>query len=131
MANYGPQIRVPGLIAGEDLTAAQHHFVCLVDSTDNVVDLCDAVTDKPIGVLQNAPDSGEEATVCAIGITKVVAHAAIDTSDSIGTAEDGRADIYTAADTTKYIVGQALTDAANAGEVITAAINCVNSRTLA
>jgi len=48
--------------AGTDLSSSQYCFVKL-DSTQNQVVLATAGTDKIIGVLQNAPVSGDVATV--------------------------------------------------------------------
>lgn len=129
MAFNGPQTRIPGLVAGADLTAAQYHFVKL--SAANTVVICAAVTDHPIGVLQNDPGDTEEATVCAIGVTKVSSDAALVAGAAIGTSADGQAVTYTVADTTKYIVGHVLTATANAAEIATVFVNCPAARVLA
>lgn len=129
MAFNGPQTRIPGLVAGADLTAAQYRFVKL--SAAKTVILCAAVTDHPIGVLQNTPDNTEEATVCAIGVTKVSADAALTAGAAIGTSADGQAAAYTVADTTKYIVGHVIAGTAAAGEIATVFVNCPAARVLA
>lgn len=129
MAYHGPQTRVPGLVAGGDLSAQQYRFVKL--SANKTVVICAAVTDKPLGVLQNAPANGEEATVAIEGITKMVAGAAIAFGAGIGTDTTGRAVTYTAADTTKFIVGHVISGVSNANEVATVAIDCQAVRTLA
>lgn len=111
--------------AGADLSAKQFYFVKLDSSGDVVV--CAAVTDIPYGVLQNAPASGEAASVCIIGITKVNGDADLTKGNQIGTASDGQAAAYAAGtDTTKYLVGQVIDDNAAAGGLITAVINCAN-----
>jgi hypothetical protein len=53
--------------AGETMTSSQYHFVEL--QTAPKVHLCDSgsATYYPIGILQNAPASGEEAVVCMLG----------------------------------------------------------------
>ena len=56
--------------AAEDLSSYQYHFVTL-DSAGKA-QLMNAASDVVIGVLQNAPKSGEEATVRVLGISKVV-----------------------------------------------------------
>jgi len=61
--------------AAEDLSNYQYHFVKLNSSGE--VCLLDAGTDIPDGVLQNAPALGEEATVRILGISKIVANAAL------------------------------------------------------
>jgi len=62
-------------LAGEDLSSYQYRFVHMAD--DNTVDLLDNGGEFPIGILQNAPASGEEAVVRVEGISKLVMNAAI------------------------------------------------------
>jgi len=58
-------------IAGEALTSSQYHFVYL--TADNTVKTCShATTQKPVGVLQNAPASGGVARVRIMGVTRVI-----------------------------------------------------------
>ncbi|MBT8365120.1 MAG: DUF2190 family protein [Deltaproteobacteria bacterium] len=85
--------------AGEDLSSFQYHFVHLADN--NSVDLMDGATEFPIGVLQNAPESGETAVVRVMGVSKVVANDALAVgalvkAEYVGAADTGKAD---AADT--------------------------------
>lgn len=61
--------------AAEDLSSYQYHFVKV--NTSGQVRLLDSAAEIPDGVLQNAPASGEEATVRMLGISKVVANAAL------------------------------------------------------
>lgn len=129
MAFEGPQHKIPGLVAGGNLTAKQYHFVKI--SADNTVVICAGVTDKPIGVLQNTPASGQAAEVCSAGTTKIVGDADLTAGDSIGTSADGQAAAYTVADTTKYIVGQVVAANTTAGGIITADIDCRAVRVLA
>lgn len=129
MAYEGPQIKIPGLTASADLSAKQHYLVKM--SGAKTVTVCAATTDKPIGVLQNAPTSGQEAEVCVFGVTKVNSDANLAAGDSIGCAADGQAAAYTVTDTTKYIVGTIIEDNAAAGGLSTAVINCANPRVLA
>ena len=129
MAYEGPQIRIPGLTASASLTTKQYYFVKM--SGEKTVTVCAATTDKPIGVLQNNPASGEEATVCAIGVTKVSGDADLNYGDSIGTSADGEAAAYTASDTTKYIVGQVIEGNTAAHGLVTAFVSCPSARTLA
>lgn len=130
MAYEGAQpVKLAGLTAAADLTAKQFYFVKLASAS--TVNVCSGTTDKPIGVLQNAPDSGEAAEIVCIGVTKVSGDANLAFADSIGTSADGQAAAYTASDTTKYIVGQVILDNSAAGGLATAVINCANARTLA
>lgn len=130
MAWEGPQpIKLPAFKAGADLSAKQYYFVKI--SAANTVIVCAATTDRPIGVLQNKPTSGQTAEVCCIGVTKVSGDADLAVNDAIGTSVDGQAAAYTVTDTTKYIVGVVLADNAAAGGLATAVINCANPRVLA
>lgn len=117
------------LIAGEAMTSSQYKIVKL--SAANTVVVCSGTTDKPIGVLQNAPASGGAALVCYSGVTKVQGDADLAAGNSIGTSADGQAAAYTASDTTKYIIGQVIEDNAAAGGYASALINCAPIRTLA
>lgn len=129
MAFEGPQHKIPGLVAGGDLSTKQYHFVKI--SADNTVVICSGTTDKPIGVLQNKPASGAAAEVCSAGVTKIVGDANLAAGDSIGTSADGQAAVYTVSDTTKYIVGQVIQENTAAGGIITADIDCRAIRVLA
>lgn len=62
-------------LAGEDLSSSQYRFVTL--ETDDQLDLGDSTSDNPYGVLQDAPESGEAASVKVSGETKVVAAEAL------------------------------------------------------
>ena len=126
MAIEGPRVMEDGhLIAGADLSAKQYYFVKL-GSTEGEVILPTAANDRPYGVLQNAPKDGEEALVMNIGITKLVADAALADGDEIGTSSDGQADVKVrGTDLDEFIVGVVLETVANAGEITTAAINCI------
>jgi hypothetical protein len=120
---------IPGFtfsrVAGADLSALQYYYVKL-STTDTVV-VCAAATDVPIGVLQNAPTSGQAAEIMVTGITKVNSNAALSIGNLIGTAADGQADAKTAgSDTTEYVVGVVLEASGAAGELATATVNCLN-----
>lgn len=112
-------------LAAADLRTKQYHFVKL-DNTGKVAAIT-AITDKPYGVLQNKPNTGEEAEVVVIGVTKVIADSAIAAADSIGTSNDGQADtIAQGTDTTVYVVGQCILAAGAAGRVGTIVVNCAS-----
>lgn len=126
MAYEAAQIKFGQLTAGADLSAKQYHFVKLASAT--TVDVCSAITDKPIGVLQNTPTSGQAAEVCIFGITKVVADGVLAAGNLIGTSSDGQADAIAAGtDTTVYTMGQAI-EAAAAGNIVTMFLNPSNTR---
>ena len=80
----------PGIVvsapADEDLREDQYKIV-VVDSTSLKIRRPDAATDIPFGVLQNAPDIGEEANVAPLGcggISKVVLGATLPAGTIIG-----------------------------------------------
>jgi len=126
MAYEAAQIKVGQFTASADLSAKQYHFVKM--SGNNTVTVCAAVTDVPIGVLQNAPTSGQAAEVCLFGISKVVADGTLAAGNVIGTSLDGQADAITAgSDTTVYVMGIALA-AASVGETVEAFINATAGR---
>lgn len=116
MAYEAAQVKVGQWTASADLSSKQYHFVKI--SGNNTVTVCAAITDVPVGVLQNAPSSGGAAEVCIFGVTKVVADGTLAAGNRIGTSADGQADAITAGtDTTVTTVGQAL-KAASAGETV-------------
>ena len=126
MAYEAAQVKVGQFTASADLSAKQYHFVKM--SGNNTVTVCSAITDVPIGVLQNNPTSGQAAEVCLFGISKVVADGTLAAGNVIGTSLDGQADAITAgSDTTVYVMGIALA-AASVGETVEAFINATAGR---
>lgn len=112
--------------AAADLSSKQFYFVKLASSS--TVNVCAAVTDKPIGILQNKPESGDQAIVRVFGVSKVSADATLAAGDVIGTAADGQAQpISLGSETTVHVCGQAI-EAGSAGEILTAFINVTNGR---
>jgi hypothetical protein len=121
-SNYSVKVT---LVAGADLSALQYNFVKI--NSSGLAVACAAATDIPVGVLQNAPISGQEAEVLIVGGTKIVAGAAIGEGAQIGTGSTGKAVALAAGtDTTKYVVGTLLTESAADGNIVTAVINCAN-----
>lgn len=113
------------LVAGADLSADQYKFVKMNSSGQAI--LVAALTDRPIGVLQNSPASGQEAEVTVIGGTKVKAGGSVSEGTILKTSAAGLAIALTVGtDTTHYISGTSLVDGAN-GEIITAVVNCASS----
>jgi hypothetical protein len=125
MAFEGAQMKLTGVTASADLSTKQYYFVKM--SGERTVTVCAGATDKPIGVLQNNPTSGQAAEVCVVGQTKVSGDGDLNYGDLIGTSGDGQADAKTAGtDTTEYICGQVIQGNGAAGGLITAFINCAN-----
>lgn len=115
---------VVSFTAGADLSAKQYNFV-KISGTGVVIVAAD--TDVPIGVLLNDPASGETAAVCVSGVVKLEASAAITAGAVLGTSAAGLAVTRVpGTDTTKYIVGRAITAAGASGDIITAAIDCAS-----
>jgi len=114
------------LPAGADLSAKQYFFVKINSSGEAV--LCAAATDKPIGVLQNAPISGGEASITVVGGTKVVTGAACNEGEVVGTTSAGKATPYVAGtDTTKFIVGSVILASGADLELATVLVNCASA----
>jgi len=125
MAYKGSQPFKITLKAGADLSAKQYHFMKLDASGDAVV--CSGATDKPVGVLQNNPTSGQAAEIVVAGLTKISSDAALAIGALIGTSADGQADAKTpGSDTTEYVVGTVLTTTGAAGVIGSALVNCAN-----
>lgn len=114
------------LVAGADLSTHQYKFVKFNGS--NQVVLVAALTDRPIGVLQNAPLSGQEAEVTIVGGTKLVTGAGGLTDGAIvGTTAAGLGAVKApGTDTTHYILGTALGDTA-VNEFATVVVNCASA----
>lgn len=121
ISNYTLKIT---LEAGADLSAAQYKFVKI--SSGKAI-LCAAATDIPIGVLQNSPISGGEASILVAGGTKLVAGAAIAAGVVIGTSSTGKADAKVAGtDTTEYAVGVVILASGADADILTAVVNCAS-----
>lgn len=119
IANYVVKITME---AGADLSSDQYKFVKI--SSGKVI-LCAADTDAPLGVLQNTPKSGEEASVLVVGGSKVKASASLSAGVLIGTNGSGKAEVRTpGTTTTKYTVGTVILGAGADNELLTAVINC-------
>lgn len=125
MAFVQPLFNLTGLKAGADLSSKQFYFVKL--SAEGTVVVCSGATDIPIGVLQNKPESGQDAQVMCIGVSKVSADAALSVGNLVGTSADGQADAKTVGtDTTEYVCGRVLTATTGAsGQIATVALNCL------
>lgn len=58
-------------IAGEDMSSYQYHFAELQSDGNVHVANSGSTTYMPIGILQNAPESGEEAVICMLGCSSL------------------------------------------------------------
>ena len=121
--DYNGQSILITLEAAADLSSSQYLF--LKTDANGKVNVCTAITDRPIGVLQNKPASGEAATVMVVGCTKIVTDAALDEHNIIGPAADSKANKkIPGTDSNEYMSGTMLTATGGAGEIGTAVINC-------
>lgn len=114
----GYSVSVP---AGADLSTSQYKFVKLNTSGQAIA--IAAITDTPLGILQNKPLSGEMATVLVYGISKAQADVALTAADPVATSIDGQAS-NTGASARR--VGQVIKGAAAAGNLATVLIDCAN-----
>jgi len=114
-------------VAGADLSAEQFKFV-EVDPGTGRVTAVNAATDRPIGVLQNSPKSGEAADVLIAGGTKVLAGGTASAGEPVFSNASAVA-VTLGIGTTgsaAYVVGTFIQPAA-AGAITTAVINCANA----
>lgn len=84
------------LEAAEDLSSFQYHFV-VRDATSGKARLMDQEDEDVEGILQNDPESGQEATIRVAGISKLVANAALSIGrivkpEYVGAADCGKGD---------------------------------------
>jgi hypothetical protein len=93
--------------ADADLSSSQFK---IVKKTSTGVALCSGTTDKPFGVLQNTPKSGEGALVRVFGPSKVVSGGSITQGANVGTTAGA---VAQTAVSTQYPVGIALAGAAS------------------
>jgi hypothetical protein len=113
--------------AGEDLSAKQYHFV-EIDNGNGTVKAVNAATDRPIGVLQNAPTAGQAAEVTIVGGTKVEAGGSASAGQALFASASATAVTLAFGSTgsAAYSVGTFI-EAAAAGAITTAVIDCANA----
>ena len=102
------------LEAGADLSAKQYYFVA-VDTNGKAVLTGD--DGNPVGVLQNKPTSGQAATVCVYGVTKLY----IGTESGLGAGYNVGCDANSAGkvtDTGSFRMGVALEDPTADGDIV-------------
>ena len=119
MAYEIPGFKLGTLLAGADLSTHQYKAV-KVNSSGAVV-LAAALTDACIGILQNAPTSGQPCEIMCDGVTKFKAGAAVTAGVGLSCGTDGRPITGTGVGTPQ--IGVALEGVANANEIGTALIS--------
>lgn len=109
------------LEAAVDLSSKQYHLLRL-----SAAWTCNQAsnTNAPIaGVLQNAPQSGEAATVGLLGISRIVCGSSVAAGDMLTTSTSGRAVTCSpASGAGLWVIGQALEAASADGDIISAYI---------
>ena len=102
-------------IAGEDLTSAQYYFVYI--SADQTVSLCTTSHLDAIGVLQNDPNTGEEAVVRVLGTSKIKCGDTIAFGTRVISTTAGKADGLGTLSATEQIVLGITLEAAVDGDI--------------
>lgn len=92
------------------LATAQYKVVMIDTANADSVVLSTAITDHPIGILQNNPAAGGNAEVMVAGVSKYIAQGAITRGDmlGLGTTDGALTKIVLGTDTTVQVIGQAL-----------------------
>lgn len=111
-------------VAAEDLSSMQYRFVH--QASDTTVDMVDSATEYPVGILQNAPESGEIAVVRVTGTSKLVMNAAVTVGtkvkcEYVGASDNGKGD---AADTDGDLARGICIQASGAEDDVGAVILC-------
>lgn len=105
-------IYTESFIAGEDLSSSQYHGVKM--NGNRTVDVIDAVTDKPVGVLVGDPEDGQEALVMIVGRTPLVLGDTMTAGEYFRFDANGHAIPWDAGtDTTMYAYGQIISGGAS------------------
>ena len=122
-SNYAVKVT---LVAGADLSSSQYKFVKIDNATGKAV-IVNGATDRPIGVLQNSPSSGQEAEVLIVGGTKIKAGGTASAGQPLFASASATAVTlaYGTTASASYGVGTFVTTAA-AGDTCTAVIDCAN-----
>jgi len=100
-----------GMVASEDLSTAQYKIVN-VSSGENMIALRVAAGAGVLGVLNNKPQSGENATVTVGGLTRCFAGATVGAGNWISVTASGTG---IAATSGQYILGKSITSVASGG----------------
>lgn len=111
MALQLPLFQVPGIVAGEDLSDHQFKFVTI--NNDGDAELVSTSNEAVFGILQNAPEQGEQCQIMVAGISKVQVDAdGFSKGDYIVCDNDGLATAETVTDNSEShrVLGQAYLD---------------------
>lgn len=112
-------------IAGADLSGLQ--FYVLKMSGDNQVNITDTALGDIAGILQNKPESGQHATVCPLGMSKVRVGGACSYGNILTAADSGWAAVCGSGGNAFGFVRHGC----NSGGIALAFVNCANADRLA
>lgn len=110
------QLRIPGLVAGGDLSSAQYKAVKMA-STVGAVIVAALAADQVVGILQNDPAEGEPAIVCAAGVSKAVRGTTLAAGAHVASDTTGRLQTTSSANDT--VVGMCIIAGSSAGDLVT------------
>jgi hypothetical protein len=117
------RIHTESWVAGESLASNQYYGVTM--SADRTVDLQDAITDIPAGILLNNPTSGQQAEVLVAGRTPGVAAEAITAGQQVRIDAAGKFAVFQVdVDVTTYCCGYCVVGAGADGEYGEFIVNC-------
>lgn len=116
MASGGEGITVT-YEASADLSGSQYYIVKM---SSGKIALCSSDEDKALGILQNKPESGENAVVMTAGISKMVCGGSLSETEGIASDADGKGAPLTDADS--YSLCNAV-QAGEAGDIIRVSLN--------
>ncbi len=92
--------------AKDDMSSAQYYIVMVDGSTADQVDVCSAITDLPLGVLQTTGTTGAGVSVRILGHSKVKLGEVVAAGAQLGQDTSGLAiAIVAGTDTTAYSLG--------------------------
>jgi len=109
--------------ANADLSTHQYKWVKM--ATGGKVDICSAITDIPVGILQNKPTANQAASVRVLGVSKLKAGGTITVGSMLGTDAAALGKALVVGDTTQYVVGQSIA-AAVVNDVVQVAVCALN-----
>ena len=99
-----------GKVAGEDLSSSQ--FLAVYIETDGDVNLAATTGRHSVGILQNAPGSGEACSVRVTGLSLAMYGGTVDEGDAL-TCETTTARLITTTTATHYVLARELTAGAD------------------
>lgn len=125
-------LEIPILIesypAAIDMSSGAYQFTFVKLTSTGQITPCVAITDKPIGVLQDKPKLNYAGSVMLIGKTKLKANVVFTVGQGVGTDVNGLARAVTpGTDTTMFLCGQVTNANAAINGFATAVINTVSA----